>query len=111
MDSSASPPRGEQEGTAYNGHFDCTCYHPLFVFNQFGDLECCAFRSGNVRSADDWRSVLEPVIAVRRANLPRRRLSPRRFAFQLGRDQVTPLNQEAMARYLENPGQESSGEY
>jgi Transposase DDE domain group 1 len=30
---------GEQEGSAYNGHFGCTCYHPLFVFNQLGDLE------------------------------------------------------------------------
>src|SRR3954464_14276703 len=42
MDSSVSPTFGEQEGTAYNGHFGCTCYHPLFVFNQFGDLERCA---------------------------------------------------------------------
>ena len=25
---------GEQEGAAYNRHFGCTCYHPLFVFNQ-----------------------------------------------------------------------------
>src|SRR3954469_13338151 len=33
MDSSVSPTFGEQEGTAYNGHFGCTCYHPLFVFN------------------------------------------------------------------------------
>ena len=39
MDSSVSPTHGEQEGTAYNGHFGCSCYHPLFVFNQFGDLE------------------------------------------------------------------------
>ena len=39
MDSSVSPTHGEQEGTAYNGHFGCTCYHPLFLFNQFGDLE------------------------------------------------------------------------
>ena len=39
MDSSVSPTYGDQEGTAYNGHFGCTCYHPLFVFNQFGDLE------------------------------------------------------------------------
>ena len=30
--------------SVWNGHFDCTCYHPLFVFNQFGDLERCAFR-------------------------------------------------------------------
>src|SRR6516164_4308900 len=31
MDSSESPTYGEQEGSAYNGHFGCTCYHPLFV--------------------------------------------------------------------------------
>ena len=42
MDSSVSPTFGEQEGSAYNGHFGCTCYHPLFVFNQFGDVERCA---------------------------------------------------------------------
>jgi hypothetical protein len=46
MDSSVSPTFGEQEGSAYNGHFGCTCYHPLFVFNQFGDLERCALRPG-----------------------------------------------------------------
>src|SRR3954467_13360749 len=63
MDSSESPTYGEQEGSAYNGHFACTCYHPLFVFNQFGDVERCALRPGNVHSADGWRTVLEPVIA------------------------------------------------
>src|ERR671932_1933557 len=47
MDSSVSPTYGEQEGSAYNGRFGCTCYHPLFVFNQFGDLERCALRPGN----------------------------------------------------------------
>jgi len=30
MDSSVSETYGEQEGTAYNGHFGCTRYHPLF---------------------------------------------------------------------------------
>ena len=63
MDSSESPTYGEQEGSAYNGHFGCTCYHPLFVFNQLGDVELCALRSGNVHSADGWRVVLEPVVA------------------------------------------------
>ena len=63
MDSSESPTYGEQEGSAYNGHFACTCYHPLFVFNQFGDVERCVLRPGNVHSADGWRAVLEPVIA------------------------------------------------
>src|SRR5215208_7676597 len=63
MDSSVSPTYGEQEGSAYNGHFSCTCYHPLFVFNQFGDVERCALRPGNVHSAEGWRALLEPVIA------------------------------------------------
>jgi Transposase DDE domain group 1 len=63
MDSSESPTYGAQEGSAYNGHFGCTCYHPLFVFNQLGDLERCALRSGNVHSAAEWQDVLEPVVA------------------------------------------------
>ena len=46
MDSSVSPTYGDQEGSAYNGHFGCTCYHPLFVSNQFGDLERSLRRSG-----------------------------------------------------------------
>ncbi len=42
--------------------YACSCYHPLFVFNQFGDLERCTLRPGNVHSADGWVSVLMPVI-------------------------------------------------
>ncbi|MGH9578698.1 MAG: IS1380 family transposase, partial [Terriglobales bacterium] len=72
MDSSVSPTFGDQEGTAYNGHFACTCYHPLFVFNQFGDLERCALRSGNVHSADGWKDALEPVVARYRNMFKRR---------------------------------------
>ncbi len=37
--SSVSETYGQQQGTAYNGHFECLCYRPLFLFNQFGDLE------------------------------------------------------------------------
>ena len=62
LDSSVSETYGEQEGSAYNGHFGCTCYHPLFCFNQFGDLERCLLRNGNVASADDWLSALEPTV-------------------------------------------------
>ena len=62
MDSSVSPTYGNQEGTAYNGYFQCMCYHPLFCFNQYGDLERALLRNGNVHSADDWRSLLEPII-------------------------------------------------
>ena len=72
MDSSVSETYGQQEGTAYNGHFGCECYHPLFLFNQDGDVERAILRNGNVASADDWRAVLEPVIARYRAlDLPR----------------------------------------
>src|SRR5829696_1001748 len=74
MDSSVSPTYGDQEGSAYNGHFGCTCYHPLFVFNQFGDLERCALRPGNVHSAEGWRDVLEPVVARYRTTMKRRYL-------------------------------------
>jgi hypothetical protein len=37
IDSSESPVHGGQEQSAYNGHFESVCYHPLFVFNQHGD--------------------------------------------------------------------------
>jgi hypothetical protein len=63
MDSSVSETYGNQEGSAYNGYFACECYHPLFCFNQFGDVERALLRNGNVHSAEDWRSVLEPVVA------------------------------------------------
>ena len=52
MDSSESPVHGEQEGSAYNGHFGCNCYHPLFCFNQYGDCEGAMLRLGNVHSAN-----------------------------------------------------------
>jgi hypothetical protein len=62
MDSSVSETYGRQDGTAYNGHFGCTCYHPLFCFNQFGDVEFALLRAGNVHSADDWKTVLDPIV-------------------------------------------------
>ena len=63
MDSSASPVHGEQEASAYNGHFGCTCYHPLFCFNQFGDCEGSMLRPGKVHSANGWKELLEPIVA------------------------------------------------
>jgi hypothetical protein len=49
--------------SVWNGHYACTCYHPLFVFNQFGDLERSELRPGNVHSANGWDGVLKPVVA------------------------------------------------
>jgi hypothetical protein len=71
MDSSVSPTHGEQELSVWNGHYACTCYHPLFVFNHFGDLERCALRPGNVHSADGWKDVLEPVVTRYRDKVSR----------------------------------------
>jgi len=62
LDSSVSETYGQQEGSAYNGHFECTCYHPLFLSNQCGDLERAMLRRGNHASAKFWRRVLLPVI-------------------------------------------------
>ena len=62
MDSSESPVHGQQEGVAYNGHFESVCYHPLFLFNHFGDCEGAMLRPGNVHSAERWREVLESVV-------------------------------------------------
>ena len=77
MDSSESPVHGDQEGSAWNGHFQSKCLHPLFVFNQFGDLERCALRPGNVHSADGWEDILKPVLsrysADARPSITRRR--------------------------------------
>ena len=78
MDSSESPVHGDQEGSAWNGHFQSKCLHPLFVFNQFGDLERCSLRPGNDHSADGWEDVLKPVLARYTASA-RQTITRRRF--------------------------------
>jgi len=78
MDSSESPVHGDQEGSAWNGHFQSKCLHPVFVFNQFGDLERCALRPGNVHSADGWEDVLRPLLA-RYSTKARPSITRRRF--------------------------------
>ena len=62
IDSSESPVHGEQEEAAYNGHFGCMCYHPLFCFNQFGDCEGAVLRPGNVHSADGWKEFINLIV-------------------------------------------------
>ena len=60
MDSTESPVHGQQEGSAYNGHFESVCYHPLLLFNQHGDCLAAKLRPGNVHSAEDWKELLLP---------------------------------------------------
>jgi len=70
MDSTEIPVYGQQEQSAYNGHFESTCYHPLLLFNREGDCLAGKLRPGNpgcgsadgVHSADGWEEVLLPEI-------------------------------------------------
>ena len=62
MDSTEIPVYGEQEHSAYNGHFESTCYHPLLLFSGEGDCLAAKLRPGNVHSAEDWDEVLLPEI-------------------------------------------------
>src|SRR5579864_512612 len=62
IDSTEIPVYGNQEQSAYNGHFESTCYHPLLLFNREGDCLAAKLRPGNVHSADDWEELLLPEI-------------------------------------------------
>ena len=62
MDSTEIPVYGEQEHSAYNGHFESNCYHPLLLFSREGDCLAAKLRPGNVHSAEDWEEVLLPEI-------------------------------------------------
>ena len=62
MDSTEIPVYGQQEQSAYNGHFESTCYHPLLLFNRDGDCLAARLRPGNVHSAEGWEELLLPEI-------------------------------------------------
>ena len=87
MDSSVSPAHGDQEGTAYNGHFGCTCYHPLFVFNQFGvnggGIMLHARRPGGPVAAAQNCATHGPLSVARRGRRCTAWSSMRRFDWRL----------------------------
>jgi len=62
MDSTEIPVYGQQENSAYNGHFESTCFHPLLLFNREGDCLAAKLRPGNVHSTNDWEELLLPEI-------------------------------------------------
>ncbi len=62
MDSTEIPVYGQQEQSAYNGHFESICYHPLLLFNREGDCLAAKLRPGNVHSAEGWHELLLPEI-------------------------------------------------
>jgi hypothetical protein len=67
MDSTEIPVYGHQEQSAYNGHFESTCYHPLLLFNDQGDCLAAKLRPGNVASAEGWEELLMPEIERQQA--------------------------------------------
>ena len=48
MDSSESPVHGQQEGVAYNGHFESVCYHPLFLFTGITHIKLPGSKQGTI---------------------------------------------------------------
>ena len=74
MDSSESPVHGQQEGGAYNGHFETVCYHPLFLFNNHWDCLGRSCERGTSPAPTTGRSC-----SCRRSTASRRRANAWRF--------------------------------
>ena len=67
MDSTEIPVYGDQERSAYNGHFESTCYHPLLLFNEEGDCLGAKLRPGNVAQiAYRFRTLQMKIVSQRR---------------------------------------------
>jgi hypothetical protein len=97
MDSTEIPVYGEQEQSAYNGHFESTCYHPLLLFNREGDCLGAKLRPGNVHSAEGWEELLLPEIE-------RQQRMGKEVAFRAGAALAKPEVYEALeAARGENP--------
>lgn len=62
VDSYAHETYGNQDGTAYNGHYRVEGYHPLAAFTDTGDIVGVMLRPGNVHTAEDVRQFLSPII-------------------------------------------------
>jgi hypothetical protein len=60
MDSTEVRVHGRQEQSAYDGHFESSCYHPLLLFNREGDCLATKLRPGNVHGADGWENCYCP---------------------------------------------------
>ncbi len=60
MDRTETVVYGQQAGSAYNGHFESTGYHPRLRFNRQGDGLAAELRPGNVARADGWPELLLP---------------------------------------------------
>ena len=96
MDSTEIPVYGEQEHSAYNGHFESVCDHPLLLFNSEGDCLAARLRPDNVHSAEDWEDVLLPEVERQQ---------------ELGNRAVAPPGKPAMIARQVNRMAENDGEW
>ena len=54
---------GQQEGSAYNGHYGCRCYHPVVAsLGEEGDFLAVRLREGNAHTARGSLSFVLPLI-------------------------------------------------
>jgi hypothetical protein len=62
MDSTEFPVHGQREKSAYNRHFESTCYHPPLQFNRQGGCLAAKLRPGVPSSAKvgfrAWRNIM-----------------------------------------------------
>ena len=79
MDSTEVSVYGQQEQSAYNGHFESTCYHPLLLFNREGACLAAKLRPGNVHSAEGWEELLLPAIDRQQAQANKWSFAPTRL--------------------------------
>ncbi|MDQ3493241.1 MAG: IS1380 family transposase [Chloroflexota bacterium] len=53
---------GHQPGSAWNGHYRMSCYHPVVVRSEWGDYLAAKLRPGNVHTADGGLAFVLPVL-------------------------------------------------
>ena len=66
MDSTEVRVHGRQEHSAYNGHFESTCYHPLLLFNSEGDCLARQVAARKRSQRGSWEELLIPEIERQR---------------------------------------------
>jgi hypothetical protein len=74
FDGSSSPTHGNQEGSAYHGHYETNMYHPLFVYDQDGWLIACLLRQGAESESKAIVSELKRITSELRMKWPKVRI-------------------------------------
>jgi len=70
IDASADKTHGSQQLSFFHGFYGHWMYHPLFVFDDQGELVTLALRPGNTHGASGSKLMLERVIRLIKARLP-----------------------------------------